>query len=60
MYSTTKDKFRRYLSLFKYTLLTTKGLMEADNFANNAGNIAKPVNNKYYHRKNKKDITFFK
>ncbi len=29
-------------------LLTTKGLMEADNFANNAGSIAKPIiNNKY-------------
>lgn len=28
----------------KYVALTTKGFMEADNLANNAGNIAKPVN----------------
>ncbi len=29
----------------KIYALTTKGFMQADDLANNAGNIAKPVNN---------------
>lgn len=38
------NKSSFYIYLEKYRLLTTKGFMEADNLANNAGSIAKPIN----------------